>query len=72
MTYSFTPGGDPTNGGGDSTRTISWTVNDGNTGNGQAAAASSTLDTVHAAPVLQAGGTVTFTADGPPVTLDGS
>src|SRR5262249_51416292 len=32
ITYSFTGGGDPTNAGADTTRTISWVVNDGSGG----------------------------------------
>ena len=73
ITYSFTPGGDATNGGADTARTISWTVNDGNKGNGQAAAGSSTLDTVHVAPVVQAGALVQFAGgSATPVVLDGN
>jgi hypothetical protein len=70
VTYSFSPtNGDPTNGGGDTSRSISWVVNDGNTISGQGGAGS-TLDVVHVAPVVTAGGTVTFTGGGGPVTLD--
>jgi hypothetical protein len=71
--YSFTPSnGDPTNGGGDTSRTISWTVTDGSTSNGTSTTATSTLDTVHVAPVVTAGGTATFDGGGTAVTLDGT
>ena len=73
ITYSFTPtNGDPTGGGSDTTRTIAWTVSDGSTSNGTSNTGTSTLDTVHVAPVVTAGGTVTFTGGGSPVTLDGT
>ena len=68
ITYSFFPDvGDPTAGGGATSRTIDWTINDGvavsNTG-------SSTLDTVHIAPAITASGTVSFTGGGSAVALD--
>jgi len=69
ITYSFTPGGDPTNGGGATTRNISWVVNDGTV---VSPSASSTLDLVHAAPTIQTSGTVTYNKDGAPVALDNS
>ena len=73
ITYSFNPvNGDPTAGGGDTTRTISWTVTDGNTNNGTSNTATSTLDVVHIAPTVTAGGTATFDGGGSPVTLDGA
>ena len=73
VSYSFSPSnGDPTGGGTHTTRTISWTVNDGNTSN-NTATATSTLDTVHAPPVVAAGNTATFTGGSTtPVTLDGA
>ena len=44
ITYSFTPGGDPTGGvANDVSRTISWVVQDGSTINGTSATATSTL-----------------------------
>ncbi len=59
ITYSFSPtNGDPTNGGGDTTRTISWQATDVQN---SSLIVTSTLDTVHAAPTVQAGGTATFT-----------
>jgi len=67
ITYSFTANGDPTNGGGDTTRTITWTVNDGTA---SSAADTSVLTAVHVAPTVDASGTVTFTGGGSPVTLD--
>ncbi|HEX4368574.1 MAG TPA: Hint domain-containing protein [Rhodopila sp.] len=67
ITYGFTPtDGDPTDGG-DTTRTIDWVVNDGTNAS---PLASSTLDTVHAAPTITAGGTVSFTGGGSAVALD--
>ena len=68
ITYSFTAGGDPTGGGSDTARTINWVVDDGVA----SITATSTLDTVHAAPTVTAGGTATFTGGGSPVTLDGT
>ncbi|HTB40828.1 MAG TPA: DUF4347 domain-containing protein, partial [Reyranella sp.] len=67
ITYSFTANGDPTGGGGDTTRTITWTVNDGTA---SSAADTSVLTAVHTAPTVDASGTVTFTGGGSPVTLD--
>ena len=68
VTYSFTPSfGDPTGGGGDTSRTIDWVVNDGVAAS---SAATSTLTEVHVAPTLTTGGTVTFTGGGSAVTLD--
>jgi hypothetical protein len=73
ISYSFTSGGDPTGGGADTARSISWTVTDGSTSNGTSNTATSTLDTVHVAPTVTAGGTVTFTGgSATPVTLDSS
>ena len=71
ITYSFTPAnGDPTAAGTDTTRTISWVVNDGSAVNGSSAPATSTLTDVHVAPTVTAGGTATFTGGGPAVVLD--
>ena len=61
--------GDPTGGGGDTTRTISWQATDAQH---TSPAVTSTLDTVHVAPTVAAGGTATFTGGGSPVTLDGA
>ena len=70
ITYSFsTPNGDPTLGGAPPTRTIDRVVNDGAL---NSPTATSTLDVVHVAPVIAAGGTATFQGGGDPVTLDGS
>ena len=49
------------------TRTISWVVNDGVT---SSAAVTSTLDTVHVAPTVVAGTTVSYEIGGPAVALD--
>jgi hypothetical protein len=68
VTYSFSPtNGDPTNGGGDTSRSISWTVTDGVA---SSTAATSTLDTVRVAPSVVAGATATFDGDGSAVALD--
>jgi large repetitive protein len=72
ITYSFTANGDPTAGGTDTARTISWTVTDGSTSNGTSNTATSTLDTVHVAPSVTAGATATFTGGGAAVALDGA
>jgi hypothetical protein len=70
ITYSFTPSnGDPTGLGTDTSRTIHWVVNDGVA---SSPTATSTLDTVHAAPTVVAGATATYTGGGPAVTLDGA
>jgi hypothetical protein len=71
ITYIFRPANnDPTNGGTDATRTIGWAVTDGDVINGISNVAASTLDTVHVAPTVTAGGTATFDGGGAPVTLD--
>jgi VCBS repeat-containing protein len=66
VTFSEIGNADPTHGGSDTTRTISWSVNDGSSSN----TGTSTLDTVHVAPVVTAGGAVTFTGGGSAVALD--
>ena len=72
ITYSFNPSnGDPTGGGSDTARTISWTATDGSTSNGVSATATSALTTVHVAPTVTASGTASFTQNGPAATLDG-
>ena len=53
--FGTTSNADPTNGGSDTSRTISWAVNDGTP---NSIAATSTLDTVHVAPTVTAGATV--------------
>jgi hypothetical protein len=65
--YTFTPtDGDPTGGGSDTSRAISWSVNDGvASGSG-----SSTLDVIHVAPTVVAGGSATYPENAPPVILD--
>jgi hypothetical protein len=70
VTYSFTANGDPTAGGTDPSRTISWSVTDGSTSNGTSNTATSTLTDVHVAPTVTAGSTVTFTGGGSAVVLD--
>ena len=68
VAYSFNPAnGDPTGGGGHTSRTIDWSINDGVS---QSATGTSTLTAIHAAPAVTAGGTVSFTAGGSAVTLD--
>ena len=67
VTYSFATGGDPTGGGSHTARSISWSVFDGVANSN---VATTSLETVHAPPSISAGGTVTFTGGGAPVTLD--
>ena len=50
-TVSYTYAGDPTNGGADTTRVITWSVNDGTYSSSQTPPATSTLDTVQSGPV---------------------
>ncbi|HET6309268.1 MAG TPA: DUF4347 domain-containing protein [Rhodopila sp.] len=67
ITYSFTPSnGDPTGGGSHTSRTISWTVNDGGA---TSTAVTSTVTEVHVAPTLTTTGTVTYTGPSP-IALD--
>jgi hypothetical protein len=65
--YGFAANDDPTGGGSHTSRTLSWSVNDGtsvsNTG-------TSTVETVHTAPTVVAGANVTFVQGGAAVTLD--
>ena len=67
ISYSFSPAnGDPTGGGSHTGRSITWLVNDGvASGSG-----SSTLNVVHAAPNVTAGGAATYPENAAPVTLD--
>ena len=68
VTYSFSPSdGDPTNGGGDTSRTIDWSVNDGVRNSGTV---TSTLDVVHVAPAVTASGTVSYSPLGTAAVLD--
>ena len=67
ITYSFTAGGDPTGGGSDTSRTITWTVNDGLL---SSAADTSAITVVHTAPTIVSDGAVTFTGGGSPAVLD--
>ena len=68
ITYAFSPGnGDPTGGGGDTSRGIAWSVNDGAAISN---VASSTLTDVHVAPSISASGTVGFATGGGAVALD--
>jgi hypothetical protein len=58
VAYIFNPtNGDPTSGGADTSRTISWAVNDGTA---SSATATSTLDTIHVAPTVTAGGSAIY------------
>ena len=70
ITYDFTAGGDPTGGGSHSSRTLNWTVTDGNTGNGVSNTGTTGITEIHALPTLTVGGTVTFSGGGSPVVLD--
>lgn len=68
VTYSFSGNGDPGVGGSHTTRTVTWTVNDGNLSSNPV---TSTVDIVHTAPTVTAGGTANFAGgDTTPLTLD--
>lgn len=68
VTYSFNPGnGDPTDGGSETSRTISWTVNDGALSSN---AVISALNVIHVAPTIETSGTVTFGTGHPNPALD--
>ena len=71
IAYGFTPAnGDPTGGGGDTARTITWTANDGTSGGAGIGTATSTLDTVHVPAALTAGASVAYELGAPAVVLD--
>ena len=70
VTYSFATPGDPTGGGTDTTRTISWVVTDASTSNGTSTAKTSTVDTVHEAPTVTAGAAVNYNVGGSAALLD--
>ena len=65
--FSTTGPADPTNGGSDTSRTISWVANDGTS---NSTAVTSTLDTVHVAPTVTAGASVNDVSGGSAVVLD--
>jgi hypothetical protein len=65
--FTETQYADPTNGGGDTSRTISWTVNDGVA---SSATVAETMGVVHTPPVITVGGTVAYQALHLPVALD--
>ena len=67
VAYGFTAGGDPTGGGTHTSRTLSWSVNDGTLGSNTG---TTTVNTVHVAPTVTAGSTVSFTGGGLAVVLD--
>ena len=68
ITYSFNPAnGDPTAGGGDVSRTINWSVNDGSA---SSPTVTSTLTVVHEPPVVTAGAAISYGVGGPPGILD--
>ena len=67
ITYSFSPNGDPTGGGSHTSRTLSWSVNDGTASSGTA---TSTLTVTHTAPTVTASGSVTYAAGGTATALD--
>jgi hypothetical protein len=67
VAYSTTPtNADPTGGGSHTSRTISWSINDGTV---TSTAATSTLNEIHVAPTIATSGTVTYTGPSA-VTLD--
>ena len=68
--FVYTGDGDPTNGGTDTARTITWQVNDG-ASLSSTTNASTTLTVTHTAPTLTVGTpSPTFIGGGPAVTLD--
>ena len=67
--YSVPANADPTNGGGHTSRTISWSVKDNNTANNTSNTGTSSLTTVHAAPSLSIAGSPQYSAGGSPVGL---
>jgi hypothetical protein len=68
ITYSFSPGnGDPTAGGGDTSRTIDWVLSDGVA---VSDIGTSSLTTVHVGPTITAGGTVAYATGGLAAVLD--
>jgi Repeat of unknown function (DUF5648)/CARDB len=70
ITYSFSPSnGDPTQGGSDLSRGISWVASDSGS---DSIPTTSTLNVVHVPAHLTAGAVATFTGGGPAVTLDGA
>ena len=77
--FSDPSGVDPTNGGTDKTRSLTWTVVDQNSnannpagpaGNGNTATGTSTVTAAITGPILSAGALVTFTENEAPVPLD--
>ncbi|HEX7968847.1 MAG TPA: hypothetical protein VF502_11565, partial [Stellaceae bacterium] len=72
VTYGFPGNGDPTQGG-NTTRTISWTVDDGVASSRSATSTLSTVNAVHTAPTLSgAGNTEPYAKHGPAVAVDPS
>ena len=70
VTYSFSPAnGDPTNGGGATSRTIDWQITD--TSPTSSTVATSFLNTVHVAPTVTAGNSTIFAVGGTAVAIDG-
>jgi hypothetical protein len=68
ITYSVSPSNsDPTGGGGNTSRTIDWSVSDGVLNSGTV---TSTVDTVHVKPTVIAGATATFDGGRSAVVLD--
>src|SRR6185437_11797817 len=69
VTFSSLSNSDPTASGTDTSRTINWTVIDGNSANGVSNFGSSAIDVVHTPPTISVGGTSVFTDGGPAVSL---
>jgi hypothetical protein len=69
VTYSFNPvNGDPTHGGGDTSRTLDWNVGDGVSFSNDAL---STLNVGHVAPSVAAGPSLKYRVGDPPAVLGG-
>jgi lipopolysaccharide export system protein LptA len=72
VTYSFPGTGDPTQGG-NTTRTISWAVNDGVAWSNSATTTLSTVNAVHAPPSVAGAGNITpYSKQGPAAVVDGA
>jgi Hint domain len=69
VTYAFTPGADPTLGGGVAERILSWSVNNGTV---TSIPVTSTLSEHFTRPTLSFGGTISYPALGAPIVLDGT
>ncbi|MBW0002241.1 MAG: hypothetical protein JO216_02035, partial [Hyphomicrobiales bacterium] len=73
LAFNEAANSDPTHGGGDNVRNVSWKLIDANSNTAaNSTTFTSTLDTVHKAPVVTAGATAAFTEGSTPVVADGT